>query len=88
MAPDRQAKAKMVFVSNQQGKRVCGYKLVGYKTITKGKETIKREIREPVFEGEGKFKGVKLPTQFLREFMMNEEKVPEDLVKVPSSVVG
>lgn len=77
-------KLKKVFAGKSQTKRICGYRLIGYEEIQKGSQTITREIREPVFEGEGKFKGMKLPDSFLREFMVDEDKLPPGTSVVPA----
>lgn len=78
--PKEPPKARRVFAGNAQGKRVCGYKLVGYETIEKAGQKIQKEIRNPVFEGEGKYQSVSLPEYFLKEFRMAPEQVPPGLV--------
>ena len=70
------AKSKKVFAGKTKDKRICGYQLVGYEDIQKGSQTAKREIREPVFEGEGKYEGIQLPLRFLQEFMVDETLLP------------
>ena len=80
-----QGKRKKVFAGNAEGKRLCGYRLVGYETIDKGSCKVKRELREPVLEGEGKYKKIKLPKRFLKEFMVDSDKVPDGLVVVSTA---
>jgi hypothetical protein len=82
MSPATQNKPKKIFVGNKQGKRICGYKLVGYETITKNGQSIKRELRKPIFEGQGKYKNLKLPESFLREFMLSNDQIPNGLIEV------
>lgn len=82
--PSPPTKSKKVFIGNAQKKRICGYKLVGYQSIEKNGYSIKQEIREPVFEEEGKFQGIKLSEKFLQKFMIDENDLLPGFVIISS----